>query len=302
MHTKLVRVPKRRVTSCWATPSTNARKEYTQMLSSRLRCLMLATPLVVAGCGPKITLESTLKDIGYSAFSPFRTDDYPGTIIVWMNNHDNWSTEYVVASHQESFSLPPGKSIDDYYRVQAVAVVDKLTHKFDFDASLGVEFVSFLINPKLAAEYAKTITISLLDDKKAYELTFVTAGDLRTLMNPSLKRELNALAETGELPNAYLVMAVLQVGGIEIELTLKDKFVADVGLEKIKEIAKLDAAVTFKSESTYVLKHHKPILIGYKALPIPRSVFATASDATGDPQQLDTLILSPEQVQVIKTK
>lgn len=272
------------------------------MLSSRLRCLMLATPLVVAGCGPKITLESTLKDIGYSAFSPFRTDDYPGTIIVWMNNHDNWSTEYVVASHQESFSLPPGKSIDDYYRVQAVAVVDKLTHKFDFDASLGVEFVSFLINPKLAAEYAKTITISLLDDKKAYELTFVTAGDLRTLMNPSLKRELNALAETGELPNAYLVMAVLQVGGIEIELTLKDKFVADVGLEKIKEIAKLDAAVTFKSESTYVLKHHKPILIGYKALPIPRSVFATASDATGDPQQLDTLILSPEQVQVIKTK
>ena len=92
-----------------------------------------------------------------------------------------------------------------------------------------------------------------------------------------------------------------------IDLILLDIWLGDnmdglTALEKIKEIAKLDASVTLKSNSTYVLKHDKPILVGYKSLPIPRSVFATAVDATGDQQQLTTLLLLPDQVQIIKKK
>lgn len=239
-----------------------------------LRLATILTVFAACGCnsGPKVLqteLAKILEAQGFALYTPFRSEDKPGTMFVFSPDHRGVWREFTVSVYSETFDAREDELFDSGQRLE---FLDEYRNGETLSASIGLELVSVLIHPELATKYAETVHIKLLDPKIHLRMTDNHLERLSSRLNSETRRSLDRRLRDGSIEHVYMVRETLQVAGIEAKVTLKSEFTGDLGLEKIKEIAKLNASVSKASETVISVVSKGPLLIGHKSITLPSSL------------------------------
>lgn len=206
----------------------------------------------------------------FTMFTPFRTDDYPGTVFVQAKNHRGRSTEMTLSSFTETFSVPPGRLFDP--NGQEVSFVDELNEQFSGSAELDLDIVSVLLKPGMAGKYFSKFSVRFGDPKLVHRMTLARLADVRFDLSDEARQVLSDYKEMDQLKNVYIVVETVTVGSVEIELELKNELRGKTGLEEIKHLAKADVSAETISAGRFKLKIPRRVMIGYKAAAFPDTI------------------------------
>lgn len=241
-----------------------------------LRIATILTVFAACGCnktGPMV-LQTELAEIleaqGFALYTPFRSDDKPGTIFVFSPDYRGVWREFTVSVYSDTFAAREDELFDK--NGQQLEFLDEYTNGETLSASIGFELVSVLIHPELATKYAETVHVRLLDPKIHLRMTDNHLERLSSRLSSETRRSLDRRLRDGSIEHVYMVRETLQVAGIEAKVTLKSEFTGDLGLEKIQEIAKLNASVSKESETVISVVSKGPLLIGHKSITLPSSL------------------------------
>lgn len=239
------------------------------------RILMCAMSIAASGCfDTQSVVQSRISKIlegnDFTMFTPFRTDDYPGTVFVQAKNHKGRSTEMTISSFTETFSVPPWKLFDP--NGQEVSFVDELNEQFRGSAELDLDIISVLLKPGVATTYFSDFVVRFGDPKLVHRMTLARLADVRFDLSDQVRQALSELKEKDQLRNVYIVVETVTVGSVEIELELKNELRGKTGLEDIKNLVKADVSVQTESKGCFTIKSPHRIMIGYKAASFPDTI------------------------------
>jgi len=243
--------------------------------------LLVVPFLVGCGNGPEAVnskLGRLLEQNGFALYTPFRSNDYPGTVFALARDLHGDLTELTVSTYDRTFT----DSVDPatLFQSQDIDFADELRDSFSLEGDIGVDLVSLMLNPEIATKYVESVTISLGDPKKSYQMTLGRLAEVRYDLRDSTKVVLTDWKERGQLNYAYIVMESLEVKGLKAEATLKKEFAGKVSFEQLEPAIKVGAKLSTAGESSFVVEHDAPILIGYKAITIPESLLRTEVSAS----------------------
>lgn len=248
-----------------------------RLLHLCLLVVLILTGLVCGGCRTESAgtdrMAAVLREYKYTMYTPFRSEDLPGSIFVIAKDSQGKKTEFLVSSPATTFKVPTASLYDP--KGSPVKLFDSLNDSFKVSGSIGADFLSVLVGAKLAAEYAREIGISFDDTQIAHRLELAKLAEYQGQLQESVKKALRMYKDRGQLGSAFLVMETLQVTGMKVTVKLKSGVSAEVAAKKIQGVVDLNAKVEVADAGTLVITSQKPLLIGYKAMSFPESIVGT---------------------------
>lgn len=212
-------------------------------------------------------LSSLLESHGYTAYTPFRTRDLPGSVFVLSRNHKGAWTEFAVSDYHATFDVPPASLFDQ--DGQEVEFADQLTEEFVFDGSAGLDYAKWLVSAELAGKYARSISMRFSDPKRIHRMTLATLNENKGKLSKSTREVLAAQKEHGTLENAYLVVETLRVQGLSLVLHTGSESSVDVAVAALANGVGAKGRVSHQGGGRIEIRSDRPLVIGYKAIGFP---------------------------------
>jgi len=231
--------------------------------------------LVLGGCASpdhagKSELSRVLKGYGYTMYTPLRTQDLPGTVFVLGKTNKNRSAEMRVSKYDSTFTVPASELFDPHG--DPVQTFTQLDRTFSVGSKLAVDVLTYLVSGELSGTWAREIRMTWNDPKVLHTMDLATLAGLQGQISPNVRVALSDLRDLGLLRHIYLVIETIQVGGIELEIVLKDEFKASVTADKIKQAVNVAASVETMNNGRFLIRSETPLLLGYKAISFPGSI------------------------------
>jgi hypothetical protein len=221
---------------------------------------------------PLTPLISTLEDQGYATFTPFRTADGPGTVFVIAANEQGHPAEFTVVESSRLFK--DQVDINKLISPQTIAIADTITSSGEVDASAGLSLLSLVVNAEAAAKYATHVSIEFGKPQRKLTLTPERLGANKGELRTSALDTLRFYKARGQLPQAYIVLEVVEVASLSVTATLKSEWIGKITAEKLSDSLTAQGTVNLTGDDAFTVSFASPMLIGYKAARIPETILA----------------------------
>jgi hypothetical protein len=271
----------------------------TMILRACLWCFAVVLLLFLTACyttqperAASHRLAAVMANQGYSAFEPFRTDDYPPSIFVFARDYNGRKTDFLLGYWKDSFRAEP----DELFKRQDVKTENKITGTNSMDIDLSISFLSPALTGSTTAKSIRSSTISFGDKQEIARMDIAKLSELRDRFNDNTLAALRFYKQRQQLSSCYIIMEVLIVNNFNMQLTMNDQASASLAVEKIKQLGDASLKASLTAAGTVTVEATGQYMVGFKALKVDDTIL---SQVVSKPN-VSANYLTPEEVQDIR--
>lgn len=232
----------------------------------------------LGGCSAPTAVNSELSKLleanDFTLYTPFRSEDGPGTIFVIAPNQRGQATEFTLSTPDRTFKQ--SVNYQDLLRPQNVALANELSRKRTFSTSAAAQLLSQVVDMELAGKYASEITITFGAQQRAHLLSQEVLTAHKSDINPTTIETLRFYKSKEQLDNVFFVFETLEVSSLRAVAKIKKEFSGMVSFEQLEPALKAGARLENVNAETFEVSFNSPMLIGYKAVSIPNTIISGA--------------------------
>lgn len=221
----------------------------------------------------KDVIESAIP--GWTLFTPFREQDFPGSVFVFAKAFDGSSQEFTVSNYDRLFE---GVDLDRilFEDRQLTTLFDQYSTSATSGLSLSLSAIQSIASLSFSHKFQQTVNVKLSQPHYIYRLTDERFIDNRPYLRDTVLAALRDRKERGQLQYTFIVMEAIQVAGVSVTVELKPEWNAGLSTVEIAELESLELSFNSENKSNFTLTMNSPTVIAYKAASIPESLLRTS--------------------------
>lgn len=267
------------------------------MKTALIAILLASLTFTAVRSEPYSVLRKEFRTMGYTIFTPFRSDELPGGILLFSRKGGFFSrrvTEFSLSPWNETFNVP-ATTLHSTGEVPASNYSKTLT----VNASLQGDLVQPIINGKLAASYASEFSVEWSGPLTRRYIPLKDLLTYKTQLKADVKRALSYYKENEQLNEVYLLIDVVVAPSVIIKFKSKPGFSAEFKADKIKQFLNVGATVKLESAKDGELKFKSPMSVAYKAIRFDDELLSGAVSALTE-EDLEKRIVDVNEIAFLK--